>query len=262
MTTDNPPAASRIPYAVPSRIRWGLVDCVMVVAAFLTAVVIGGLTLGLPLSADARQFWLGLLGYALMTAVVVYASFARGQRSLTADFRLAIRPVDVPIGLATGLGMRLATIGLTDAAIAVTGHSPDAGNYTVPTSTVWLWLSGVLLASVIAPFVEELVVRGLVLQSVRNLVLRWRGRAQPAEPAQQRRAMWISVVVSAIVFALLHAGQSTDALVITILAVATLALGVLNALLVYRTNRLGAGIVAHMTFNGSAIALAVLLPGP
>jgi membrane protease YdiL (CAAX protease family) len=267
MTLDNPPRARHIPprwrFAVPAAVRWGVSDVGLAIGALVLSLV-AGVVLAVPgirYSPDAAQFVVGMAGYVLIVVVIVRASYRRGQRSLAKDFGLAFRPVDVLIGIGVGLGARVLSVLYVLGAVAATGHTPAAGNLTLSTEPVWIVLNGFLLASFVAPLVEELLVRGLVLQSVRNIVLRWRNREQPAEVAQQKRAVWISVIVSALVFTALHGGQSTDATLVIALGLSTLTLGFVNAWLVYLTGRLGAPIIAHMTFNGSSVLLAVLAGG-
>ena len=74
---------------------------------------------------------------------------------------------------------------------------------------------------------EEIFFRGYLLQALGSLV---------AKP-------WFGVVVSAVVFALLHGTQNLP------LFVDRLAFGLLAGLLVWRTGGLEAGIAAHMVNN-------------
>lgn len=267
MTLDNPPGTPDIPprlrFAVPWRVRWGVADVGLAIGALALSVIVGSLLVasGVDWSADAVQFAVGMAGYILVVAVIVRASFSRGQRSLAKDFGLSFRWVDVLIGVGVGIGARILSVLFVIAAVAATGHTPVSGNFSPSDETLWVVLNGFVLAALVAPVVEELLVRGLVLRSVRNIVLRWRGREQPAEVAQQRRGIWISVIVSALVFAALHGGQSTDGTLIIALGLSTFSLGFINAWVAVATGRLGAPIIAHVTFNASAVLLAVLADG-
>jgi membrane protease YdiL (CAAX protease family) len=154
--------------------------------------------------------------------------------------------------------MRVVSTVIVLVAVAASGHTPTQGNLVLSPEPLWIALNGFVIAAIVAPFVEELFLRGLTLQAIRNIVLRWRNRVQPAEPAQQKRAWWISIIVSAVLFALLHSGQSADGVVVVALGASTFLLGIVNGVLVYRTGRLGAGIVAHIVFNGSAVLISSL----
>jgi membrane protease YdiL (CAAX protease family) len=265
VTDDNAPTAVDIPprllRTAPRSVRWGLSDVGLALLALLGAVVVNSVLAATGLATELSSFALAMLGYGLIVLVIVRATYRKGRRSLREDFGVAIRPIDLLIGLGAGIGLRVLSYVFVLLAVAITGHAPTEGNYVLSGDIVWALLSGILLASIVAPIVEELLMRGLLLQSVRNIVLRWRNREQPAEPAQQRRAIWISTIVSAIIFALLHAYQSTDAALGIALGLSTFTVGLVNALLVFATGRLGAGIVTHIVFNGSAIAIALLASG-
>lgn len=239
---------------MPSTVRWGIGDVGLAISALALSLIVGSLVA----TTDATAFAVSLAGYLLIVAVIVQASLRRGQRSLRLDFGLAFRPVDLLIGLGVGLGMRVVSTLIVLAATAATGSTPARGNLVLSADPLWLVLNGFVVAALVAPFVEELFLRGLTLQAVRNIVLRWRNREQPAEPAQQRRAIVISTIVSAALFTLLHSGQSTDATVIIAIAGSTFLLGIVNALLVFRAGRLGPAIVAHIVFNGSAVLIGAL----
>jgi membrane protease YdiL (CAAX protease family) len=262
--TDQNAAKSRDipPYyteSVPPSVRWGVAEVGLAIGALVLSIATGSvIALAASADPDAAGFVVGLVGYALVVLVIVFASFRKGQRSLVRDFRLAFRPIDLVIGLAVGIGMRIVSTLVVLLAVWLSGETPSTGNLRLSDSPVWLVLNGVLITVIIAPFVEELLFRGLVLQSIRNIVLRWRLREQPAEAAQQRRAVWVSVLVSSLVFGALHLVQVTDATLGVAIGFTTVALGVVNALVVYRTNRLGAAIVAHVVFNGSAVLLGLL----
>ena len=86
----------------------------------------------------------------------------------------------------------------------------------------------VLIVVIGAPIAEELFFRGLVLRSVEKSI----------------GTVW-AVVISSIAFGLTHfEGIQTPALC---------AFGVVLALLVVRTGRLGTAVVAHMAFNGVSV---------
>jgi len=251
MTSNNPPA---LQHSVPTSVRWGLADVGLAVSALGLTIVVGSIV-G---TTDSAAFAVSLGGYLLILAVIVHASLRKGQRSLARDFFLRFRPIDLVIGLIVGSLARTLSALLVIGLIALTGHTPTQGNLVLSPEPLWVVLNGVLIAALVAPFVEELFLRGLALQAVRNIVLRWRNRAQPAEPEQQRRAIVISVIVSSVLFALLHSGQSADAVVAWAIALSTLLLGAANAVLVYTTGRLGPAIVSHIVFNGSAVVLGLL----
>ena len=92
----------------------------------------------------------------------------------------------------------------------------------------------ILLTSPLQAIAEEVFFRGYLLQALGSLV------AQP----------WFGVVVSAVVFALLHGVQNPA------LFAARLAFGLLAGVLVWRTGGLEAGIAAHIVNNVCAYGIA------
>jgi membrane protease YdiL (CAAX protease family) len=90
-----------------------------------------------------------------------------------------------------------------------------------------------------APLVEELFFRGLVLRSI-----------------ERRLGQIWAITLSGVVFGLAHVQDlPTDALVLAMVSLA--AVGVVFAILAVRTGRLGAGMVAHLTFNLYTVVILV-----
>ena len=100
----------------------------------------------------------------------------------------------------------------------------------------WGFLAVILLTSPLQAVAEEIFFRGYLMQALGSLV------AQP----------WFGVIVSAVVFALLHGLQNPP------LFVARLAFGLLAGVLVWRTGGLEAGIAAHIVNNVFAYTIAGL----
>ena len=234
--------------------RWGWWDVIYGLGAFFLTITLQFAAVALldlgPDDADAFGFISGVITYAALVAVVVLAS-RRGLKSLAADFGVRFAWIDLPLGLAAGLAAKVFTLVLTAVAVLLTNHTPEQGNFTLSQDSLWVLLNGVLVASLIAPFVEELFFRGLVLRAARNRVLRRGG-----SPV---RAAVIAIAVSSVGFALLHLIQSTDVTLLIILGGSTLALGVINSVVAIATGRIGAPIIAHVFYNGSSILLALLL---
>jgi len=264
--TSEPQTASPVThtgYAPPTAVRWGLVQVAAGLGLFV-AVLVGANVLaltGIIQVSDAAQFGLSLAGYGVLVATVVFASRRLGQRSLAADFWLRFRPVDLAIGL--GLAVLAKVIGIIWGliGIALFGVPQQQSNLTLSSDTFWIILNGVVLVAIVAPFVEELFMRGLVMHAIRNAILRRGGRAQPAPANVQRTALLVSIGGSALLFMMLHLYQSTEPALLFILGAQTLTLGLINGVIVYVTQRLGAAIVAHMVFNGISVATLLLVNG-
>jgi len=257
---ETPTVAAARGYEPPSEVRWGLKQAAAGLGSFIVVLVGANVLVvaGVIVGSDAAQFALSLAGYGVLVATVVYASRRLGQRSLARDFWLRFRPVDLAIGL--GIGLLAKVIGIVWGAVGIVlfGVPEQQSNLTLSGDTLWLVLNGVVMAAIVAPFVEELFMRGLVMHALRNAVLRRGGRPQPAPASVQRTALLVSIAGSALLFMALHLYQSNEPALLFILGGQTLTLGVLNAVIVYLTQRLGPAIVAHMVFNGISVAVLVL----
>jgi membrane protease YdiL (CAAX protease family) len=261
MTSETATAPTAAGYTPPTAVRWGLGQAAAGLGLFVAVLVGANLLVwaGVIVGSDAAQFGLSLVGYGVLVAMVVYASRRLGQRSLSRDFWLRFRPVDLAIGLGIGVLGKLIGIVWGLIGILLFGVPVQQSNLTLSDETLWLVLNGIVMVVIVAPFVEELFMRGLVMQAIRNAVLRRRSRPQPAPANVQRTALLVSIAGSALVFMALHLYQATEPALLFILGAQTLTLGVLNAVIVYLTQRLGPAIVAHMVFNGISVATLLLL---
>jgi uncharacterized protein len=238
----------------------------LAISAFVASQVVGiVLVLLLNISGDnvfvagLFSFCFGLVTYAAFLAVLVLASRRKGLGTLAADFGLRFQPIDIPIGIGAAITAKVAAIVIGALAITITGQSPNTSNLQLSSDPLWIVLNGVVIATLVAPFVEELVFRGLVLRSVRNVMLRTRA-GHPAPTEQRRRAaVALAILLSAGAFAALHLVQATSLTMLLVLGGATFAVGIINATLAIVTGRLGAAIITHVLYNGSSVVLALLL---
>lgn len=97
---------------------------------------------------------------------------------------------------------------------------------------------GYLVVGLIAPFVEELVFRGAILRSL----LQWANR------------QWVAIVISALLFALIHANpaQMPHAFII----------GMLLGWMYYRTGSIIPGVIYHWVNNSIAFIMYNMMPDP
>lgn len=252
-------------YRPDERMRWGLWDATIAILVFMGLVLAGALLVALtPLgdladqAPEAADLVAAVVAYGALVALVVRASRRKGLGSLSRDFGLRLRLVDLGLGLALGVAVKIASVLLTAVVIAGSGHAPATGNLVVSDDTLWVVLNAVLIAVIVAPIAEELLFRGLVLRAVYNTVARWRGHPQPPDLVTQARASALAILVSAAAFTLLHLYQSSDPVLLTILGLSTMVLGLVNGYVTLRTGRMGAAIVAHVVFNGSGVLFALL----
>jgi membrane protease YdiL (CAAX protease family) len=221
-------------------VRWGLGDDAVGILASLVLSIIGvGVVLGITgddttddLDLWVTAFlniplWLGLLG------AVSYASRRKGLGSLRDDFGLWFRWPDLPVGLLAGFAGQLAIIVVTFPVYKLLGVDTDEVGQTaqdladraVKAPDVVALLVMVVL---IAPVVEELFYRGLLLCSM-----------------ERRWSSAVAVVASSAVFAAIHF-QAYDLLPLFLA-------GLLFGTLRVRSDRLGPSICAHMAFNLTAV---------
>jgi uncharacterized protein len=228
---------SEAPIAVQGPpVRWGMGDAVagnalsLVLSTIAVGVALGvtgdDTTEGLSLLAQfvlQVPLWLGLL------AAVVWSSYLKGRRSLTADFGLHIRPSDVVPGIALGFASQIAIALVTAPFYDLLGIDPDkvsesareiTDRATSAVDVVFLFL----IVVIGAPVVEELFYRGLWLRA-----------------AERRIGTTGAVIATSVLFGAIH--FQPYALVPLVL------FGLVLAVLVTRRGTLGLAICAHVGFN-------------
>lgn len=190
--------------------------------------------------------WIPLVG------ACAYACYVRGTRSPSRDFGLSITWLDVLFGLGVGLLLRALTSVIE---IGVYGRLSLGGVTLGEVVHDGWWVFGALLAPIlIAPFVEELFFRGLVLRATNQAGVAAGGSAGGGASGA---ASVVAVIVSASLFSLLHLVEVPDAKTAIVLGLSTLMLGLATGAIALYTKRIGGAIVAHATFNG-ALILATL----
>lgn len=238
---------------------WGLVEAFVGIILAITFMLL--LVRWFDLPSFPRFVFDGNLGMLLSYLVVwvpllgacAYACYVRGTRSPARDFGLRITWLDVLFGLGVGLVVR-ALAGVIE--IIVYGRMTLGGvTFGEIVYDGW-WVFGALVAPIlIAPFVEELFFRGLVLRATyRAGVGSGVGAgAAAAEPVGRGTASVVAVIVSASLFSLLHLVEVTNAQTAIVLGLSTLILGIATGMIAVYTKRIGGAMVAHATFNGSLI---------
>jgi membrane protease YdiL (CAAX protease family) len=141
----------------------------------------------------------------------------------------------VGIGLAGAVAMYAVTIAIANLQFAVTHQKPEEAVISMFAGAhdLSLEIAFVVLAVVLAPFVEELTFRGFFF----NALLRY-------------TPVWVAAVISGCVFGLTHGSLS---------AFLPLAgSGVVLAYVYYLTGSLPASMITHATFNAINVALIAL----
>jgi hypothetical protein len=219
--------------------------------------VVAALALVILVSTATARFWITDTHLALVLSylavwvpllvAVAAASYLHGTHSLRRDLGLWFRPLDLLWGVAVGLLARVAASLIEIAGYGQMGQAGVTFGNTV--YDVW-WLFGALLAPVLlAPIVEELFFRGVLLRAVTG-VTRQGG-------ASRAVAVSLAIVVSALVFALVHIITIEQADAALVIGLSTFVFGLGAATVAATTGRLGGAIVAHITFNGLVVLPAL-----
>jgi len=190
--------------------------------------------------------WVGLVGAALYAARYRSPANSGGLwRRMQDDFGLGLRPVDIPIGILVGVVSQYALTPLLELPLLpfvphlFTRINQPAKSLTHGVNTPGLVVLG-LLVCIGSPFVEELYFRGLLL---RGLV----GRFARFGPGL---GVALGVVATGVIFGLVHFEP------LELIALA--GFGMVLSIVALRTGRLGAGMIAHATFNAvTFITIAV-----
>lgn len=203
--------------------------------------------------ANLAGVWTGFLGAVVLASLIWHrragealTSWSERWRAVRSDYGIALSPwPDIPLGILVGVGSQYLLVPVFEAPLIpfvprlYQRLGGPAHQLTGSTEGASLAVLGLFLC-VGAPFVEECFFRGLLL---RSLVGRLGGFGARLGPG-------VAIVLSALVFGLAHFEP--------LQFLGLFGFGVLLALLARRTGRLGAGMVAHLSFNAvTVIALAL-----
>lgn len=252
-------------------------------AAALTDAVLKTATSGPFLFVSALTMYISWM-YAVRRA-----SNKRGLGSLAKDFWIKFNwKRDIIIGLIAAVVLRGAEFGVINGLTALGVDLSGADNSSIITSQsgFWFFINAIVVAIFLAPLFEEIFFRGLFLQSLLRLFRTARPRTGDTSvdltplssvtgvpmgsgvrlgkivemivtPFYKARN-YLAAIISAAVFGFMHF-QGTDSFGQWFVVIETGVIGLIMALLVYRTKRVGTSIFAHIFFNGSGILLSVLL---
>jgi membrane protease YdiL (CAAX protease family) len=231
------PASPSDPYEPTLPLRAGLVGLAVLLGGFFVAIVVG-LPLYLLDAPDPILVLSGGLGvYAPVAWYCWWVSQRDGTGDLGRDLGFQLRAVD----LATGVGVWLAaTIAQVLVVVALHMFGLPLGNNTDTISDsrddLGTLIVLVLMAVVVAPVVEELLFRGLVLRSLRS-----------------RFAVWPAIVIQGLIFGAIHLQLGAGLENLTVIG-ALAAVGMVFGFAADRAGRIGPAVVGHALFNGVAVA--------
>lgn len=209
-----------------------------------------------------------ILMYAVWAGGLWNASYRRGLRSFRRDYWLKFRKQDIFIGLVVATVMRLLEFGVTSGldATGVDLSGSDNASLIVSLEGVWYFVNAILIAAIAAPFIEEVLFRGLILQSFLRMFRRARFTSEDASPTGVtllirnflfKHGNMLALVFSSALFGVMHfQGFETFGQIFVVLWTGTL--GFLLGLLTYKYKRLGPAIWAHIFFNFSGVILSTI----
>lgn len=225
--------------------RWGFGDAVAgILAAFLLSNIFGAIIMaiaGWKTSSDIPIWGFGVVQIPLWAgylAVVVLAG--RKGPGFREAFGLAARQWDPMVGLIVGILCQLVLLPVLYMPILkVLGTDSDelskpARELARGAHGISSWLLFAVLVGLVAPVVEEVFFRGLLLRSLSKRGL------QP----------WVAVLLSSLIFAALH--------VQLLQLIGLFAFGLVLAALTVITGRLGPAIFAHIGFNMTTVVVLYL----
>jgi uncharacterized protein len=181
--------------------------------------------------------WIGLIGWP------VYASYAKGRRSLRRDFGFALTGGDIGWGLLGGLVAIVLSMVANGIwmVFSAADETPTNADFLPSSPSAFEAVALFALIAIGTPIAEELFFRGLFLRALEK---RWN--------------VVVAVIVSSLVFGAFHAQGGISAEAAFIVAV-TAVYGLVFALLTVWRGRLGPAIVAHMAVNGIGVIAAFAL---
>jgi membrane protease YdiL (CAAX protease family) len=213
-----------------------------VAVGYVIATILANIGMGVLTKAqapDSAIFLGGMLGLWLgLVGTVLFVSSRRATRNFPQDFLVKVKKRDVVPCFLLGIVCQLLVVPVIYMVLGVFidvstfGDVAEDlfGDYGMGWNAVLLVLGLV----VVAPIVEELFYRGLLLQAL-----------------LERMPRKAATVVAAFLFGLVH---------FRLLQFPGLfAFGLVAAMLMERTNRLGPSVLAHMGFNAASLVSVVLV---
>ncbi len=155
------------------------------------------------------------------------------------DLGWSMRRIDVPIGLALGVGAQAALIPLYQVVFWLAGEQDVDGvarDLLASTKTPLDVVALVVMTVVAAPIAEEILFRGLLYRGIRDM-----------ESVVHRSGVTVAVIASAVVFGISHFQL--------IQFPGLMFFGVVAAVAFQRTGRLGTSIWTHVGFNLTTVVV-------
>lgn len=230
--------------------RWGLLHALGGVAIFVVCIIGPSIV---PIEWVTYPVWLAITFAmpVLVVAWIVFVSRRWGTGNLIRDYGLSFRWIDllaIPVAFAVIWFVGPFFIYL---ALLIFGDPGGLDTNVIVTPDPTIWVPTLILSVVSAPFIEEVVFRGMLQPSLK----RW---FDGYAPDQERsfRATNAAVLITAAIFASLHLPQVLGGVNGVSLAAGTLFGGIVFGALAMATRRTAPSIVVHAAMNLFATASA------
>jgi membrane protease YdiL (CAAX protease family) len=218
----------------PTPRRWGLLDALLAVGVgLLGSVIVASILLGAEdtTATVGERFLVNLPLWAGLGLIPLWATSAKGAGPRV-EIGLDASWVDLPIGIVVGTALQLVVIPLLywplSGVIDREEVEAPARELVDSVGGAGGWFVLVVTVAVMAPLVEEIFYRGMLQHGF--------ARSMP---------MWTSVVLTAVIFGLMHFQL--------IQLLGLIAFGLAAGALVAWTGRLGTSMSTHIVFNLWAI---------
>lgn len=211
------------------------------------AEMLGWALLGLGAGALGGFFLGGGLGTVVLWAALLVPVVLAYRRGIPRGL-LTFRAVDVLYGVVLGCALRLIQ-GWLAATFGGSGALPSYPSLDGALPALW-WLEDLLGGALVAPVVEELFFRGLLLVVIFTLVRRFAGN----DSAGVGLGGFVAIVASTGLFVVTHfltGTLSTDA------AASLTSVGLVCGMLVIFTGRIWPAVLVHVVYNGMGALLVV-----
>ncbi|MFF2272074.1 CPBP family intramembrane glutamic endopeptidase [Agromyces sp. NPDC058136] len=234
----------------PTATRWGLLHAFVGVAIFAAGIFLPAL-----IPAELMSPPLALAcAFALPAAVIVWivvVSRRWGTGNLIRDYGLRFRWIDL-LGIPVAFGVIwFVQPMVVVVALLIFGDPGGSDTNVVVSPEPLIWVPQLVLAVVLAPFVEEVVFRGMLQPSLR----RWFDGEWP-DADRRVRATNGAVILTSLVFCSLHLPQIVGGVNGVALGAATFFSGIVFGVHAMATRRTAPSIVVHAAANLVAVVTA------